>query len=152
MKKLIALFAILVAATTMSFATPSNPNDDDAQIAVYVYKGIDVDVWVHKGAAGQAENESVTCNVLTGSTTNFFYQAKISFDAAWVGGLTGAWTFTKTSAFGSWTTPAPTAIVIGTGGNASVAPFLVAYTAGANSSNGYADTFDALFTVSYSNF
>lgn len=152
MKKLIVLFAILVAATTMTFATPSNPNDDDAQIAVYVYKGIDVDVWVHKGQAGTVDQQSVTCNVLTGSTTNFYYQAKISYDAAWVGGLTGAWTFTPVGVYGTWSTPAPAAIEIGTGGKASVAPFLVAYTAGPNSSNGTADSFDALFTVSYTNF
>lgn len=94
MKKLIALFAILVAFTATTFAA-----SDNATATVNVWNPIVVVVDLTTAPAA---------NILVTETTKaVFTVTTLTYDVDYSGGITGAWTYTYTGtpSIGTWSTP-----------------------------------------------
>lgn len=131
MKKLIALFAILVAMTSFSFAATGN-----ATATVNVYAPTSCTVTV----------DNASLNVLTGGNVTFNFTAAVTYDAAWTGSLSGGWTYSDTHTYGTWSTPSVLGLTAASGSGSDGAS--VTYTAG-SIGGGVSDSFTATYTFDY---
>ena len=97
MKKLIALFAILVAFTATTFALPS----DNAKATVNVYEATNVAVTVSSDNT-TFEEGPITINIVEGTAKVIYFKAAITYDADYTGSwpTTGnGWTFDNSTDF-----------------------------------------------------
>lgn len=134
MKKLIALFAILVAMTSFSFAATGS-----ATATVNVYAPTTCTVTV----------DHASLNVLTGGSVTFNFSAALTYDAAWLGSLSGAWSYSSTNVYGTWGTPSELGLSASSGSGSDGAS--VTYNAG-STGGGVSDTFTATYTFNYVSF